>query len=60
MKLHRDIDVTQKTAWFMLHRLRDSWGEADLDINDTEDQMMNLVAMTAGKRLMYDDLIKKE
>ena len=22
MKLHRDLQVTQKTAWFMLHRLR--------------------------------------
>jgi len=31
MKLHRDIEVTQKTAWYMLHRLRDSWGEAGLD-----------------------------
>ena len=25
MKLHRDIGVTQKTAWHMLHRLRQSW-----------------------------------
>ena len=24
MKLHRDLKVTQKTAWFMLHRLRDA------------------------------------
>jgi len=29
MKLHRDIRVTQKTAWFMLHRIREAWaGEA--------------------------------
>lgn len=28
MKLHRDIKVTQKTAWFMLHRLREAWGES--------------------------------
>ncbi|MYA88000.1 MAG: IS1595 family transposase [Boseongicola sp. SB0662_bin_57] len=29
MKLHRDIDVTQKTAWFMLQRIREAWaGEA--------------------------------
>lgn len=28
MKLHRDIKVTQKTAWFMLHRLRQAWDEA--------------------------------
>ena len=27
MKLHRDINVTQKTAWFMLHRLREAWAE---------------------------------
>ena len=26
MKLHRDLGVTQKTAWFMLHRLREAWG----------------------------------
>ena len=31
MKLHRDLKVTQKTAWFMLHRLRDAWMESGLD-----------------------------
>ena len=30
MKLHRDLKVTQKTAWFMLARLRAAWGEAGL------------------------------
>ena len=25
MKLHRDINVTQKTAWFMAHRIREAW-----------------------------------
>ena len=25
MKLHRDIGVTQKTAWHMAHRIRESW-----------------------------------
>lgn len=30
MKLHRDIKVTQTTAWFMLHRIREGWrGIAD-------------------------------
>ena len=31
MKLHRDLKVTQKTAWFMLHRLRDAWDESGLE-----------------------------
>ncbi|MDE0310843.1 MAG: IS1595 family transposase [Caldilineaceae bacterium] len=31
MRLSREIDVTQKTAWFMLHRLRDSWDASGLD-----------------------------
>ena len=25
MKLHRDIEVSQPTAWFMLHRIREAW-----------------------------------
>ena len=31
MKLHRDLNVTQKTAWFMLHRLREAWKESGLE-----------------------------
>ncbi len=29
MKLHRDLKVTQKTAWFMQHRLREVWKQED-------------------------------
>ena len=25
MKLHRDLGISQKSAWFMAHRLRDAW-----------------------------------
>ncbi len=25
MKLHRDLGVTQKTAWHLAHRIRDTW-----------------------------------
>ena len=25
MKLHRDLDISQKAAWFMLHRIRETW-----------------------------------
>ena len=27
MKLQRDIGVSQPTAWFMMHRIREAWGE---------------------------------
>ena len=27
MKLHRDLGIGQKAAWFMLHRLREAWAE---------------------------------
>ena len=27
MKLHRDLGVTQRTAWFMLHRIREVWAD---------------------------------
>lgn len=27
MKLHRDLKITQKSAWFMAHRIRESWKE---------------------------------
>ena len=29
MKLHRDLGVTQKTAWYLAHRIRDSWEKSD-------------------------------
>jgi len=29
MKLHRDIRVTQKTAWYMAHRIREAWTADD-------------------------------
>ena len=29
MKLHRDLGITQKTAWFLAHRLRETWWDDD-------------------------------
>ncbi len=29
MKLHRDLGIGQKAAWFMLHRLREAWNLED-------------------------------
>ena len=31
MTLHRDIRVTQKIAWFMLHRIREAWAKGGTD-----------------------------
>ena len=31
MKLHRDLQITQKTAWFMLHRLRQAWDASGVE-----------------------------
>ena len=29
MKLHRDLGITQKSAWFLAHRVREAWKEID-------------------------------
>lgn len=39
MKLHRDLGITQKSAWYMAHRIREAWeltnnvfdGEVEVD-----------------------------
>ena len=31
MKLHRELHIGQKAAWYMLHRLRQAWSVAGLD-----------------------------
>ena len=31
MKLHRDIGVSQKSAWYMLQRIREAWNSGDLE-----------------------------
>lgn len=33
MKLHRDIGVTPKTAWFMLHRIREAWTNVTVELD---------------------------
>lgn len=29
MKLHRDLEITQKSAWHLAHRIRDTWTDED-------------------------------
>ena len=37
MKLHRDLDITQKSAWHMAHRIRETWNDmADLFVGPVE------------------------
>ncbi len=31
MKLHRDLNITQKSAWHLSHRIRESWQTQDFD-----------------------------
>ena len=31
MKLHRDLGITQKTAWYLSHRIREAWEEESGD-----------------------------
>ena len=65
MKLHRDLDVTQKTAWYLAHRIREAWNydleafngpvEVDetyiggLEKNKHEDKKLNAGRGTVGK-----------
>ena len=35
MKLHRDIGVTQKTAWYMAHRIREAWSDKESPLTGT-------------------------
>lgn len=30
MRLHRDLDITQKSAWYMAHRIREGFGKSQL------------------------------
>lgn len=65
MKLHRELDITQKSAWHMLNRIRESYsevstmfsGEVEVDegyfggkeINKHEQKKMNAGRGTVGK-----------
>ena len=68
MKLHRDLDITQKTAWYMLHRLRKAYEsglplfsgpvEADetyvggIEKNKHKSKKLKVGAGTAGKAIV--------
>ena len=31
MKLHRDLGISQPSAWFMMHRIREAWARDESD-----------------------------
>ena len=35
MKLHRDLDITQKTAWHMLHKIRHALSGSGISMSGT-------------------------
>ena len=50
MKLHRDIGVTQGTAWFMLHRIREAWKRPENGNGDFSGPVEVDEAFFGGKR----------
>lgn len=73
IQLSKEIGITQKSAWFVLHRLREACGDdlAQLQGNEfafrlndgnckrhTLDRLDSFVSATVGKRLTYKALIQ--
>lgn len=60
MKLHRDIKVTQKTAWFMLHRLREVWSKDKADSDQFSDPIeVDETCMGGNRRNMSNEKRKE-
>ena len=68
MKLHRDLGITQKSAWFLAHRLREAWkrdegpflGPAEVDETHIGGKLKNMHAdqrRAARERFNYGKTI---
>ena len=53
MQLAKDIDVTQKNAWFVLQRIRNCFGISDNDQSDNE------VEIDEAVRIKTDTQVKR-
>ena len=60
MKLHRDIGVTQSTAWFMLHRIREAWNRPNGNGNGFSGPVEVDEAYMGGKRRNMSNSKRKE
>ena len=57
LKLHRDLNVTQTTAWFMLHRIREAW---DIELEELEGPVEVDESYFGGKRANMSNAKRKE
>ena len=60
MKLHRDIGVSQPTAWFMLHRIREAWMPTFGDGQTFEGPVEADETYIGGKRKNMSNAKRKE
>ena len=58
MKLHRDLGITQKSAWFMMQRLREAWSQFSDD--DFEGPVEADETYFGGKRKNMSNAKRKE
>ena len=54
LQLSKEIGITQKSAWFVLNRLREAYG-ADIE-RQTLARLDSMIMATAGKRITYTEL----
>lgn len=59
MKLRRDLNIGQKAAWFMLHRIREAWS-VEIDDDDFQGPVEVDESYFGGKRANMSNAQRKE
>ena len=57
MKLHRDLDITQKSAWHLAHRIRETWDRGERLFGDPVEVDETYIG---GKRKNMPNHVRKE
>jgi transposase-like protein len=57
LQLSKEIGITQKSAWFVLHRLREACGNDPTIFNGIVEIDETYIAATVGRRITYAELI---